>query len=63
MPKPGITLDPSKAVISQMAAQIYAAYIIHGVVKDEERVSWMERSIREAVRIAKTVDASIETHG
>jgi hypothetical protein len=45
-----------------MAAQIYAAHIIHGEVTDEEKISWMERSIREAVRIAKTVEASIATH-
>ena len=61
MTKPDITLEPSKAVVSNMAAQIYAAYITRGAVKDGEEASWMQRSIREAVRIAKTVDASVES--
>ena len=60
-PKPEITLEPSKGVISEMAARIYSAYIVHGEVRDGEETKWMERSIREAVRIAKTVEASIET--
>lgn len=61
MSKPDITLEPSKGVISEMAAQIYAAYIIRGEVKDGEEAKWMQRSIREAVRIAKTVATSVET--
>ena len=61
MTKPDITLEPSKGVVSQMAAQIYAAYVTRGAVKDGEEANWMQRSIREAVRIAKTVDVSIES--
>jgi len=61
MTKPDITLEPSKGVVSQMAAQIYAAYITRGTVKEGEEATWMQRSIREAVRIARTVDASIES--
>ena len=61
MTKPDITLEPSKGVISEMASRIYAAYIMRGEVKNGEEASWMQRSIRAAVRIAKTVDASIET--
>lgn len=61
MAKPDITLEPSKGVISQMAARIYAAYITRGAVREGEEADWMQRSIREAVRIAKTVDASIES--
>jgi len=61
MSKPDITLEPSKGVVSQMAAQIYSAYIIRGDVQEGEEDQYMERSIREAVRIAKTVERSIET--
>lgn len=61
MGKPDITLEPSKGVVSEMAARIFSAYIIRGEVKNGEETEWMERSIREAVRIAKTVEASIET--
>lgn len=61
MPKPDITLEPSKGVVAQMAARIYAAYIARGAVSEGEESQWMQRSIREAVRIARTVDASIES--
>jgi len=61
MTKPDITLEPSKGVVAGMAAQIYAAYIARGAVKDGEESSWMQRSIREAVRIARTVEASTES--
>ena len=61
MSKPDITLEPSKGVVSEMAAQIYSAYIIRGDVQEGEEDQYMERSIREAVRIAKTVERSVET--
>jgi len=61
MSKPDITLEPSKGVVSEMAAQIYSAYIIRGDVQEGEENQYMERSIREAVRIAKTVERSVET--
>jgi hypothetical protein len=61
MSKPDITLEPSKGVVSEMAARIYAAYIIRGNMKEGEEEQYMERSIREAVRIAKTVERSVET--
>jgi len=61
MTKPDITLERSKGVVSEMAAGIYSAHIVRGDVRDGEETKWIERSIREAVRIAKTVDASIET--
>ena len=61
MSKPEITLEPSKGVVSEMAAQIYSAYIIRGDVQEGEEDQYMERSIREAVRIAKTVERSVET--
>ncbi|MBN2292085.1 MAG: hypothetical protein JXM70_06645 [Pirellulales bacterium] len=61
MTKPDISLEHSKAVVSDMASRIFAAYIVRGEVKDGEESTWMERSIREAVKIAKAIDASIET--
>lgn len=62
MSKPDITLHPSKGVISEAAARIYAAYIAAGLVKDKETHAWIKRSIREAIIIAKTVNASVESH-
>jgi hypothetical protein len=61
MTKPDIKLEHGKGVVSEMASRIFAAYIIRGEVKEGEESSWMERSIREAVKIAKTIDASIDT--
>lgn len=61
MTKPDITLEHSKAVVCDMASRIFAAYIVRGEVKDGEESNWMERSIREAVKIAKTINASIES--
>ena len=62
MSKPDITLQPSKGVVSEAAARIYAAYIAAGLVKDEETDTWIKRSIREAIIIAKTINASVESH-
>jgi|GEM_PF-657106 len=62
MSKPDITLQPSKGIISEAAARIYAGYIAAGLVKDEDVSAWIKRSIREAIIIAKTVNASIESH-
>jgi hypothetical protein len=61
MSKPDITLEPSKGVVSMMAAQIFSAHIIRGNVQEGNEDQYMERSIREAIRIAKTVERSVET--
>jgi len=61
MSKPAITLEPTKGVISEAAARIYAAYVAAGRVKDDDVESWIKRSIREAVAIARTIDTSIES--
>ena len=62
MSKPDITLQPSKGIILAAATRIYAGYIAAGLVKDEDVKSWIKRSIREAIVIAKTIDASIDSH-
>ena len=54
-----LKLQHSESVVIQAAAQIYAAYITAGRVQDGEEARWMERSIREAIRIAKATDAAI----
>ena len=54
-----LRLQHSESVVVQAAAQIYAAYIAAGRVADGQEASWMERSIREAIRIAKAADAAI----
>jgi hypothetical protein len=61
MSKPDVTLQPSKGVITQAAAQIYAAYIAAGRLQDDATDPWIKRSIREAITIARTVDASVQS--
>jgi len=61
MTKPDVTLQPSKGVIAQAAAQIYAAHIIADQVAEEDADAWIKRSIREAVAIARTIDASVQS--
>jgi len=61
MAKQELTLPPSEAAMTQGAVQIFAAYIAAGHVKNDDDVeSWMKRSIREAFKIATTVDAYME---
>ena len=54
-----LKLQHSESVVVQAAAQIYAAYITAGRVSDGEESQWMERSIREAIRIARATDAAV----
>ena len=60
MAKTYIKLQPSEAVIVGAAAQIYAAYVIAGRAEQGHEAEWMERSIGEAIRIAQTVDSSVQ---
>lgn len=59
MTKPDVTLQPSKGIISEAAARIYAAYIIAGHVKEDNAEVWIKRAIRESIAIARMVDASV----
>jgi hypothetical protein len=61
MTKPDVTLQPSKGVVTQAAAQVLAAYIASGRVKDDETEQWIKRAIREVATIARTVDASFRS--
>ena len=61
MSKPDVTLQPSKGIITQAAAQIYAAYITADRLQNDDADQWIKRSIREAIMIARTVDASVQS--
>ncbi len=54
-----LSLKNSESAVFQAAAGIYAAYISAGRVPEGDEVQWMERSIREALRIAMATDAAI----
>ena len=61
MNKPYVSLQPSEAVLVQVAGQIYAAYISAGRVEEGQAKEWMHRSIREAIHIARSTDASVQS--
>ncbi len=61
MARPSLTLHPSEAVVVQAAAVIYAAYITTGRVVEGREQEWMQRSIQEALWIARTTDDSIQS--
>jgi hypothetical protein len=61
MTKPDVTLQPSKGIVTQAAAQIYAAYVASERVPDDDVDTWLKRSIREAITIARIVDVSVQS--
>ena len=62
MPRPNVTLQPSKRTVTLAAAQIYSAYIAAGFVQQDEDVeAWIDRSVREATAIARHVDVSVQS--
>lgn len=54
-----LKLQHSEAVVLQVAAQLYSAYLIAGRVKPGDEETWRERSIREAISMAETTDAAV----
>ena len=59
--KPYLTLQPSEMTVVQAAATIYAGYITAGSVDGEEDSKpWIQRSVREALRMAQITEISIQ---
>jgi hypothetical protein len=56
MGKPYINLQPSEAVLAQIAGRIYAAYITVGKVPEGQEQEWITRSIGEAFLIVRQTD-------
>lgn len=61
MAKPILTLQVSEAVVVQSAANIYAAYIATSRVTPGQEKVWIERSIQEALLIARLADEQIQS--
>ena len=61
MTKHTLTLQPTEAVVFTASANIYAAYIAADQVPQGQEQEWIERSIREALLIAKRIDDSIQS--
>ena len=63
MTRPYLNLQPSESVVVQAAAQIFAAYVASGHVRKGEEETWIRRSVDDAIRIARAVDAAIQSDG
>jgi hypothetical protein len=56
MTKSYLDLSEGEGIVVQAAAQIYAAYISSGKVREGEEKEWIRRAFKEATSFAKTVD-------
>ena len=63
MAKTYLRLQQSEGYIIQAAAQIYAAHVASGRIEAGQEDACMEKSIRDAIRIAKTVDDAVIAEG
>ncbi len=61
MTKPKLSLQPSEAVVVQAAATIYAALIIAGNVVPGKEDECMQRSIHDAIQIARQTDEAVQS--
>jgi hypothetical protein len=61
MSRPSLSLQPSEATVAESAAVIYAAYITSGRVSEGAEQKWIERSVQEAIKIARLTDESIHS--
>lgn len=59
MSKTYLKLQQSEGFVIEAAAQIYAAYITSGKLNQENKEAIMKEAIRDALRIALTVDETI----
>lgn len=63
MAKTYLTLQPSEGFILNAAAQIYSGYVIAGRVAEGDEQKWLERSLREAIRLARATDEVVVADG
>lgn len=63
MSKVNISLQPSEAVVTRCASEIYAAYIASDKVAAGQEKDFMKKSIEEAIWIARTVDEAVQSDG
>lgn len=63
MSKLNLSLRPSESAVFRAAANIYAAYITTGRVNEGEEDQWMQKALRDAVRLAQATDKLIVSDG
>ena len=64
MAKIDLRLQETEAVVAEMAARLYAGYVSAGWLReDEDPEPYMDRAIREAIRMAQKTDATVTSDG
>jgi hypothetical protein len=63
MAKAYLRLQPSEVAVLHSASTIYAAYIQNGQVSEENTDEYLQRSLREALRLALTAERAIIAEG
>jgi hypothetical protein len=56
MAKASLSLQSSEATVVQAAATIYSSYVISGRVSEGAEGEWLQRALREAIKIARMTD-------
>jgi hypothetical protein len=54
-----LRLQPSKAVVAQMAATIFAGFVQHGQLRDDNEGDLVERSVTLAIKLANRAEALV----
>lgn len=63
MAKTYLSLTKSERSLIVAASQIYSAYIQAGRVPEGEQSVWMERSVQEALALARICDGTVVSDG
>jgi len=61
MAKASLSLQTSEGVVVTAAATIYAAYLAAGRVDLGKEKDWMQRSVQEALWIARITDELVQS--
>ncbi len=61
MEKTYLKLQPSESVVVHAAAAIYSGYLAAGKVSNGQESAFIEKSVKEAVQIAISVDKTIQS--
>jgi hypothetical protein len=61
MKKIRVSLQSSEGVVARIAGRIYSAYVAAGRVPEGKEEDWMQRSVREAIRLAQIAEESVQS--
>jgi hypothetical protein len=63
MAKPVLSLQPSETALLGAAAQIFSAYIVSGHVTGGNESDMMDRSLSEALKMARRLEEMVQSDG